>query len=391
MKNDGAADFTKLHSPLYRVIEQNLRDRIQSGHWPPGAMLPSRKALAQEYDVDMRTIQRAVSGLLADGALNAHGGRGTFVAQATDAGGENSPGAGVQTVVIVADPSFHPGPGWFAVVNSIHEGLRRQDLQYRIVTINTADKSPESVIRHERDALKMAATEDVAGVIMFHAGGEATLPDIQRVLSAKIPVVFVDRVPFEHGCDFVGIDNRMAAREAVDYLISIGHRKIAFVAPDENVSSVQERMEGYFDARMSAGLVTSEDLVFPLSLEKLFANATVKSEVERVIDAMMALPEPPTAVFAVNDFIAEYILIALEEKGIAVPETLSVIGFDDIERFAPQKPKLTTVRQPFESIGDRAASMLIWRMNHRDNPAAAYQHVLLPTRLVARGSTREIG
>jgi DNA-binding LacI/PurR family transcriptional regulator len=388
INNDAPTDLAKRHLPLYRAIEKNLRERIESGHWPPGAMLPSRKALADEYNVDLRTIQRAISDLLADGVLVAHGGRGTFVAHAREVGGGGALSV-VQTVVIIGDPSFNPGPSWTVVVNSIHEGLRGQIENCRILTVNTSDKSPEGVIRHEKDALNLAETERVAGVMMFHAGGEDTLPDIQRIMAANIPVVFVDRVPFAHGCDFVGIDNRMAAREAMEYLISLGHRKIAFLAPNEDVSSIQERMDGYFDACMNVGLTTSEDMVFSLAFEKLFAGQTIKSEINRVIGEMMSRPEPPTAVFAVNDFIAQYLLIALEERGIAVPNTLSVIGFDDMERFTPQPPKLTTIRQPFESIGERAAAMLAWRMSHREEPSAC-QHILLPTRLVVRGSTQPL-
>ena len=352
-------------------------------------MLPSRKALVKEYDVDLRTIQRAISDLLTDGTLNAHGGRGTFVGLSRDGGVGGLSSVAVRTVVIIADPSFNPGPSWPVIVTAIHEELRRQIENCRILTILTTDKFPEGVITHEKDALRLAHIENVAGVIMFHSGGQATLADIHHVIAAKIPVVFVDRIPFEHGCNFVGIDNRMAAREATEYLISQGHRRIAFLAPSEDISSVKERLEGYFDACRHAGLALTNDLVFPLSLDKLFTNHAIKSEIDRVIGEIMRLPEVPTAIFAVNDFLAEYLLTALEEKGIAVPDTLSVIGFDDMARFTPQKPKLTTIRQPFESIGERAASMLAWRIGHHE-PPLPYQHVLLPTRLVVRESTKNI-
>jgi len=91
--------------------------------------------------------------------------------------------------------------------------------------------------------------------------------------------------------------------------------------------------------------------------------------------------------FVVNDFLAEYFVVALEQMGHSVPESLSVVGFDDLERYLPRTPKLTTVRQPFEQIGERAAAMLLSRIRAVDDPANAYQHVLLPTRLVIRTST----
>ena len=109
-----------------------------------------------------------------------------------------------------------------------------------------------------------------------------------------------------------------------------------------------------------------------------------------MVTEFTSLPDPPTAVFAVNDFLAEYLMIVLEEKGIAIPDTISVVGFDDVERFLPQKPRLTTIRQPFEAIGERAASMLWWRMSHPESHTGAYQHVMLPTRLIVRETTKAI-
>ena len=390
MRNETATDLLKVHKPVYRIIEQDLRDRIFSGVWSSGAMLPSRKALAKEYNVDMRTIQHAIGDLLADGTLTAELGRGTFVTPAIDDGANAAPGVDRETVVIIGDPSFDPGPGWSVVVHAMHEGLRRHTENSRIITINTAHKTLEGVVRHERDALKLVEKERISGVIMFHSGGEATLRDIRRILAAKIPIVFVDRIPFEYDCDFVGIDNQIAAREGIEYLLSLGHRRIAFLAPDEDVSSVKDRLEGYFDAYLGADLTPHQELILRLPLAKFLASETLRAEIGRAVDDLLEMPDRPTAIFAVNDFLAEYVLMALEERSIAVPESLSVMGFDDLGRFLPQKPRLTTIQQPFEAIGERAASMLWWRMSHKGSQSGAYQHVMLPTRLVIRSSTRSI-
>ena len=386
---DGSTDLAKQHVPLYRVIEQDLRERVQTGKWTPGAMLPSRKSLAKEYGVDMRTIQRAISDLLADGTLQAHGGRGTFV-PVHDGNGANGTGkVAVKTVAIIAEQSFNPVASWPAMIHSIHEGLRKHVEDCRIITINTTAKTPEGVIRNEHDALCMVESEGLAGVIMFHSGGDATLADIRHVIDAGIPTVFVDRLPFEHGCDFVGIDNRIATREAVEYLMSIGHKRIAIVAPDENVTTIDDRLNGFLDSYMSSGQ-SGQDLVFRLSLAKSFSREGLMSEIDRVTGEILSMPDRPTAVVAINDFLAEYIITSLEEKGVAVPGDISVMGFDDVEQYLPRKAKLTTVRQPFETMGERAASLVSWRITHPDGQTGAYQHVLLPTRLIVRDTTRPL-
>ena len=153
------------------------------------------------------------------------------------------------------------------------------------------------------------------------------------------------------------------------------------------MSTIDDRLHGYLDAFMSVGIAPPNDLIFRLALSKSFSRDGLRSELGRVIEEFMDLPEPPTAVFVVNDFMAEYLVLALEDKGITVPDALSIIGFDDVESYLPQKPKLTTIKQPFQAIGERAASMLCWRMSHPIGPTGTYQHVMLPASLVVREST----
>ena len=390
MSETASPEFARLHSPLYRVIEQNLRKRVEDREWAPGVMLPNRKLLANEYGVDTRTIQRAIKDLVNDGTLYAQTGSGTFVPRSPDDENHDANEIVYKTIAIIAEQSFSPVPSWSALVSAMHQEIRRNTKTCRIITINTSDKSTEGLIRQEQNALKMVKTEDLAGVFMFHSGGKATLPDIRHVLNAKTPMVLIDRLPIEQGCDFVGIDNYLASKEAVEYLISIGHRRIAFVAPDEDVSTIIDRMNGYFSAFVGAGLNTPNDLVFSLCAARCLCQKGLKTELSLALDEMSSMPDPPTAIFAVNDFLAEYLMILLEERGVRVPADMSIVGFDDIERFLPQKPRLTTVRQPFEAIGERAAAMLWWRMEHPDCNGGTYQHVMLPTRLVVRDSTRPI-
>lgn len=389
MSDSKAPEFAKLHCPLYRVIEQNLRKRVESHEWPPGAMLPNRKVLAREYGVDTRTIQRAIKDLLDDGSLHAHTGSGTFVPRSVDGGPDENPQSSHKTIAIIAEQSFNPVPSWAALISAIHQEIRKHTSACRVITINTSDRTQDDMIRQEQNALKMVQSDELAGVFLFHSGGKGTLPYIQRILDAKTPLVLIDRLPLEHGCDFVGIDNRQASREAVEYLISIGHKRIAFIAPDEDVSTIEDRMDGYFSAFINEGLAAN-DLVFSLCASRCFSAQGLKAELSRVVDEIKSMPNPPTAILAVNDFLAEYLIVALEEKGIAVPGDISIMGFDDVERFQPKKPRLTTIRQPFEAMGERAASMMWWRMSNPESNTGTYQHVMLPTRLIVRDSTRSM-
>jgi GntR family transcriptional regulator of arabinose operon len=388
VKTEHPKELALLHVPLYSAIETDMRSRIQSGQWSAGGMIPSRHLLAEEYRVDVRTIQRAITNLLADGTLWAHGGRGTFVSVSDCiASGIKSTR---RSVMVIAEQSCDQSTCWPAFIQAVYEGLRKHIADCPILTFNTADRTLDDVVRHEQEALWLAETGGYSGVIMFHCGGEATLPDIQRALQSKVPIVFIDRLPFEYGCDYVGVDNRSGAREAVEYLLSIGHRRIAFIAPEERVSTINDRLNGYLDAFASAGMPPPGDLILRICLSKSFSPQGVQSELCRIAAHMVQLPEPPTAIFAVNDYIAEHLVLVLQCMEIDLPKTISIIGFDGVESSLAKKPKLTTVKQPFQAIGDRAAAMLCWRMSHPSASVGTYQHVVLQTRLVIQDSTQPV-
>jgi LacI family repressor for deo operon, udp, cdd, tsx, nupC, and nupG len=178
----------------------------------------------------------------------------------------------------------------------------------------------------------------------------------------------------------VNIDNAAAAKSVVDYLISIGHSRIACVlGPDESIAIcpvTQHRLRGYQQAMESAGLSIDNALIFPgdFSLESGAKAA----------EHYIAMDNRPSAIFCMNDEMAIGLIQGLKTAGIRVPEDISVAGFDDIEMARFSDPPLTTVLQPAEHIGRTAMTVLAdllegktpEQLNHR-----------LPTELIIRAST----
>jgi LacI family transcriptional regulator, repressor for deo operon, udp, cdd, tsx, nupC, and nupG len=171
------------------------------------------------------------------------------------------------------------------------------------------------------------------------------------------------------------IDNVAAARDAVRHLVSLGHRRIAHVSgPVPEIMSVRRR-EGYRIAMAQA------DLPVPSGLRagrRLFA-AIGGGGLPRPV----FLAEPPTAVFAANDEMAFGLINELRVMGLAVPDDVSVVGFDDLFLAAAFHPPLTTVSQPRADIGRQAMTLLLQVLD--GNPAAKL--VEMPTQLKIRGST----
>ena len=373
--------------PIYKRIEEDLRDRVRRGSWGPNTSLPGRQALAREYGVDLRTVQRAIGILLADGTLRAHAGRGTFVGQPVDQPkrAEMSP-----IVAIISEQSFDAPPSWAITIERIQDALRARMPFTRSLKIDTYATTPDGVVAREHDALAVVEQQNLAGMVLFHCGAESTIPDIRRLLERGTPTVFIDALPDGIEGDFVGIDNQFAACDAIEYLISIGHKRIAILAPDDTASPVVSRLAGYQEALVSNGLEPNPDFVCRLPLALSLVDNSLRNEIARVVDRLMALDQPPTSIFAINDYLAQRLLEVLSERGISVPGSISVLGFDDVEQFQPAPGFLTTVRQRFDVMGIKAAELLIARLSEPATRPIVYHNISVATKLVVRQSTRPI-
>ena len=187
---------------------------------------------------------------------------------------------------------------------------------------------------------------------------------------------------FEHhskGISFVSIDNKKAAADAVDYLISIGHREIALIGCDTAYPSARQREEGYIKALKKAHITPDETLI-------IRGNYGFKSGYA-CAEKLMLRDKLPTAIFAISDMQAIGAIKAMRDHDIRVPEEISVVGFDDISFAAMYNPGLTTVSQPAYMVGEEAVSILIDRIKGEDYTP---KQILFEHDLVIRDSTRDL-
>lgn len=208
-------------------------------------------------------------------------------------------------------------------------------------------------------------------------------PDDRRLdalPSRGTPIVLVDRTrPGNTHCS-VAVDDVLGGRLAIDHLIELGHRRIAFVGGPARIGQVRDRHEGALTALASAGL--SSDALVAVWTEAL----TV--EEGRTAGARIAGMPPstrPTAAFCGNDLVALGLLQSCVELGVAVPRELAVVGFDDIEFASAAAVPLTSIRQPRRELGRAAARLLLDESN---NPHHEHQQLEFVPELVARASTR---
>jgi DNA-binding LacI/PurR family transcriptional regulator len=193
-----------------------------------------------------------------------------------------------------------------------------------------------------------------------------------RLHATAVPVVLVnDSVP-RSGLPTVTTAHRVGARIATEHLVALGHRAIGHIGAPPDQASAAQRRQGVRDAARAAGLPE------PVVVDGDGAVAGGSGMVGTLVDAGV------TGIVAYNDLTAIGALRALRRLGIAVPQRVSIVGFDDIEMAAWTEPPLTTIRQPTRTLGAWAVERLIAAMS--DEPNQSDRAALVPE-LIVRAST----
>jgi LacI family transcriptional regulator len=229
----------------------------------------------------------------------------------------------------------------------------------------------------EREKLSFDAlrTRQVDGFITGTARRDHPL--LRELAATGIPLVQVNRRVDDDALPSVVADDRGGVRLAVDHLVELGHTKIAHIAGSLEVSTGEQRYQGFLTAMAARGLDPHPDHV-PTALNYS------ESEGRRLTEALLAAGEEFTALIAGNDLMALGCIDALRDAGLRCPEDVSVVGFNDMDWSDRFSPPLTTVRVPHHALGVQSAHLLLERLA---DPAGAPKHLVLPVEMVVRGST----
>jgi DNA-binding LacI/PurR family transcriptional regulator len=201
--------------------------------------------------------------------------------------------------------------------------------------------------------------------------------DIVKGLAAlERPLITVSGDAKLYGVPSVDTDDDKTGKYVVEHLTSLGHRRIAHITGNDDLTSTQRRLASFTAAMRAHGLQVPSDYVI---------HAAYSGEGARdAVAQLLGLQEPPTAIFCGNDNLAFETMTMLKEMGRSVPEDISVIGHDDVDAAALVTPPLTTVRQSLSKIGAMAAALLIKSIDR--GHVSPTDHLIAPE-LVVRGST----
>ena len=225
--------------------------------------------------------------------------------------------------------------------------------------------------------LTLAKERNLDGIIVI-----GMYPDsfYQQMKESRIPIVLIDSYCNDHYYHNVRIDDAYGSYLATKYILDCGHRAVAFFSGRIKENGVmKKRLAGYRDALAEYELPFREELVFEGNIDYKDGIASA----QRLMDAGL----PATAVVAAADILAIGAAKAFYERGVKVPDEISLMGFDDLEIAQYMTPGLTTVKQQISAKGEKAVELLIRNINE---PELTKQELILPVSLVERGSVRKI-
>ena len=243
-------------------------------------------------------------------------------------------------VTTVADP----------FISEVFSGIE-QEAHQRGYCVFLAESNADP--QREKEMASAFAERRVDGIIVTSSRvGALYLPLLEEMM---VPIVLLnDQHPgaFVHS---VMIRNREGSRAAANHLIGLGHRRIAYIGDQSGYQSDEERCAGYREALEAAGIGFNAELV---------VSGDGKPEGgQRAMSQLLELANPPTAVFCYNDMTALGAMQAIRQRGLSIPEDISVVGFDDLFFASYTQPPLTTVRQPMRRMGQLAMESLFKMMS----------------------------
>lgn len=194
--------------------------------------------------------------------------------------------------------------------------------------------------------------KSVDGIILVPQNIEES--KIKEALERDIPVVLIDRSIKGVDCDVVLVDNLNASYNAVELLITKGHRRIGIICGPQNIFTAQERLKGYIRVHEDYQMEIDESLI-------RYGDYEIQSGID-IMNYFLDLKNPPTAVFVTNYEMTLGAVMALNSRNVSVPDDMSLIGFDNIHLAKVVKPTLYIVVQPMHQMGEFAANLLLRRM-----------------------------
>jgi len=337
-----------------------IRKRIAEGTYPLETKLPSERSLAAEFKVSRVTIRKSLESLVADGMITSRPGLGNIISAVEPVELSVSPNVGF----VVQQLS---NPYYSAFASELEEILRVHDLN---MTLVGTGQNPQEEIR----CLRKLDEQQVRGVVLCTPDQLHDQDAVADFLKQRLPVVVIGARQTGVAVDTVDSDNLSGMTAAIDHLLELGHTRVGFLSAMA-FGRRDERRELTVEILRSKGL--EPGTIVNIDSPDLAGGRLA-------LDRLLEESNPPTAVLCTNDITAIGAVQRAFEKGISIPDELSIIGYDDIPMASMTSVPLTTVAVPLAELAELAFERLSARTGgYRGNAI----HMVVEPRLIVRAST----
>jgi DNA-binding LacI/PurR family transcriptional regulator len=343
--------------PKYILVQEKIKQAIKNREIT--GKLPGERTLAKDYGYSYMTIRKAVENLVDEGVLYKLPTKGTYVADRKSAKKKTKIiGYFLDSKIIAGLTS----PYYSLIFNALEKEAAKHG--YSLIYFSDID-----------DSKSLNHLNKIDGVV---ASCFPRNEEIIHEINDRVPLVVIDNSSSDKTIPSIIIDNFNAVSDAVKYLCSLGHKRIGFMTGLADSDVGKNRYEGYKSGLINNGLALNDELVYR-------GNYSFKSGLVGA-DYFLSLKKLPTAIVCANDSMAIATIRQIAQRGLSVPDDISIVGFDDVEVASQINPALTTLAAPIAETAVKALDMLTSLMN---GEKAENKHIALPAKLVIRSSCAE--
>ncbi len=359
---------TSNYLPKYIRVKKLIEKSVEEEMINSGDKMSSESELTKKYSVSRHTVRKALDLLEREGVIEKRQGIGTFYK------GMSSRSGNIGFISISLYDYI------FADILSGADNVLHQN-GYQIILGNSQDN-----LERESIILEQFLEKDIDGLIIEPAKSaisQSNLTLLQDLLEREIPIVTLDSKYSDERINSVIVDDEMGGMLATDYLIDMGHKNVAIIYKSMHTPALG-RLKGYKTAFKQRGLLLQGDLIKPYYNSEFEKTEEFQQEIRSIVRDLLEQTKPPLAIFCFNDQIAVLVKEILNERGLGVPEDISLLGFDDSNMMNLNNISITSVSHPKKAAGQKAAEIIL---NHIDNNRRVVNKVFKPE-LIKRSSVR---
>jgi GntR family transcriptional regulator of arabinose operon len=354
------------NGPKYQMVKDHIKHLLKSGTISYGKKLPSEHELMDKFKVSRNTIRQAFGELAGEGLIVKEQGKGTF---------SNYMKTNRQKQIIAVISTFISPLVFTEIISGIEKVL--SDEGYMMLLSNT-----DNVKEREAQHLQSVLDHGVVGIIVEptqSAKENVNLPLLKQITEKGIKIVCMNSLYDDFDSSYVLLDDEKGSYMATEYLLQLGHRKIAGIFNTDAQQGIK-RKTGFLKAMHDYNGVDNPGLLGNFTNSDMFVYPYMFAQ------SVLRGPGRPTAFVCYNDQTAVMVMQAAIDQGLKIPEDISVVGFDDSLESIPFGIRLTTIVHPKKALGMQAAKFLVDMLDGRiQKPQLLYQ-----PKLVVGNSCRSI-